>query len=503
MAGSRRADRAAVGAAESAGDAVDEILDDAPVERNTKARVVVAGAAVLYTGLFAYLTMRHHEGMGTQAFDVGLYDQGIWLLSRFKTPFVTIMGRNLFGDHTSFALLPLVPLYWVFPTAKTLLFAQALAIGCSAVPVFLLARHKLRSEVLAALLAIAFLLMPVLGWMNLEQFHPDILEIPFVLFAAYFMARERWVPFLICICALLLVKEDAVLITVGFGAYILCKHNRRIGVVTIVGSALYAAAAFWVILPALNGVGTLNGWRIPFGGPIGFVKTTFLHPGKVMSYVFVEDRMWYVWQLFAPVGLLATLAPGVLFIALPALGANLFSTFLYQYDIHYHYSTLVAPMVMVATIYGIADIARTMVGRRRLVILTLAASVVAACWWGPTPIGRDRFVPVDPNAAQAVSVREAIRRIPADGVVSAYHGWVPQVDHRERIYMFPNPWKATYWGTFEQEGERLPIAETVDWVLLPTLLDPELGAVVLSVRAEFETVYERNDVQLLRRRTAH
>ena len=42
-------------------------------------------------------------------FDLGIFDQGIWLLSRFKSPFVTIMGLNLFGDHASYILLLLRP----------------------------------------------------------------------------------------------------------------------------------------------------------------------------------------------------------------------------------------------------------------------------------------------------------------------------------------------------------------------------------------------------------
>ena len=59
----------------------------------------------------AGLSVELHRGLNTSAYDFGLYDQGIWLLSRFKDPFVTLMGRNLFGDHTSFILILLVPLY--------------------------------------------------------------------------------------------------------------------------------------------------------------------------------------------------------------------------------------------------------------------------------------------------------------------------------------------------------------------------------------------------------
>ena len=47
----------------------------------------------------SWIQVELHRGLGTFAYDVGLYDQGLWLLSRGQAPFVTLMGRNLFGDH--------------------------------------------------------------------------------------------------------------------------------------------------------------------------------------------------------------------------------------------------------------------------------------------------------------------------------------------------------------------------------------------------------------------
>ena len=149
-----------------------------PILADTAARVVLVAATVAYIWLFSYWTIRHHDGYGTQAFDFGIYDQGLWLLSRFKSPFVTVMGRQLFGDHTSFILLPLVPVYWIFPSAKVLLFFQAAALGSAAVPTFLLAREKLRDERLAAAMAVVYLLHPAVAFVNLEQFHPDVFELP-------------------------------------------------------------------------------------------------------------------------------------------------------------------------------------------------------------------------------------------------------------------------------------------------------------------------------------
>ena len=471
-----------------------------PVTPSLAGRAVVLVAAVAYVWLFASSTMRHHDGLGTQAFDFGLYDQGVWLLSRFRRPFVTLMGRNLFGDHTSFVLVPFVPVYWLVPSGKVLLFGQAAALGLGALPTFLLAREKLRHELLAAGMAAAYLLHPTLGWINLEQFHPDVFEVPLALFAIFFMVKERWRPYLACVVALLLVKEDVAILTVGLGVYVALRHDRRIGLVTVALSVLYAAVAFWWVLPALNGVGTLNQWRIPFGGPWGLLKTTVTHPGRLISYLTVEDRVWYVWQLFAPLGFLAFAAPALLLAGIAALASNLLSTFLYQYDIHYHYTSLVYPVVVAATIFGVAGCARSLRARKLLTAFVLACSLVAAYLWGPTPLGRNEFAVSDPRTPHVQSFRQAARLVPDDAVVSAFYGWAPQLGHREELYMFPNPWKASYWGTFAQEGQRRPQADRVEYVIVPSRLDPEPRAVLDSVRDQFDAVYDEEGVLLLKRR---
>ena len=44
---------------------------------------------------------------------MGIFDQGIWLLSRFKDPFVTIRGLEYFGNHVNVTTVLLVPFYWL------------------------------------------------------------------------------------------------------------------------------------------------------------------------------------------------------------------------------------------------------------------------------------------------------------------------------------------------------------------------------------------------------
>ena len=106
----------------------------ARLQRVTLWQWALVAAIAGYTSYFTNLTLDVHHGLGTSAYDYGLYDQGVWLMSRFRAPFVTLMGRNLMGDHTSFILVLLVPIYWLFPSAGALFFTQALAIALGAPP---------------------------------------------------------------------------------------------------------------------------------------------------------------------------------------------------------------------------------------------------------------------------------------------------------------------------------------------------------------------------------
>ncbi|MFM9225770.1 MAG: DUF2079 domain-containing protein, partial [Actinomycetota bacterium] len=142
------------------------------VRRITPWGWATAALAATWCAWISWQLLRMHFGLGTYSYDVGLYDQGLWLLSRFEAPFVTLMGRNLFGDHTSFILLPLVPLYWIAPGTGTLLVVQSMAVAAGSAPVYLFARRMLGSGALAFGIVVAWLAHPAVTGAALENFHP-------------------------------------------------------------------------------------------------------------------------------------------------------------------------------------------------------------------------------------------------------------------------------------------------------------------------------------------
>lgn len=475
--------------------------DHRPIATSATARACLAGVTLAYIGGLSYLTLRNHYGFGTTGFDIGIFDQGVWLLSRLHSPFVTVRGLHLFGDHTSFVLLALVPFYWVMPSPAVLLGVQSLALGAGAIPAYLIGRAKLRSEWCAFACALAYLAHPAVAWTNFENFHPDSFEVPLVLWAFYFVFTRRWRWFVACVAAALLVKEDVGLLTVVLGLYVAWHHHRDVGLATAAVSAAWSLTALFVVLPAFNEEGSLYGSRLTaqFGGIRGFAQTLVTRPWEIASLALGPAQRWYLWQLTASFGLLSLLAPAVLLIAAGPLLVNLLSSFPYQHQLRYHYSTLIVPVLTVSAIVGIASF-RSLRVRGILAAVMAVAAVTSAYLWGP--VGREPAPVADPSTPQAQAARAAIGMIPPDAAVSASYTYVPHLAHRRQIYEFPNPWRATNWGNGTREGTRLPFADDIDYLLVTTSVrnHPEGGAIIRRLEGrEFEVLFDSEGVVLLGR----
>src|SRR3989338_1829402 len=69
-------------------------------------------------------------------FDLGIPDQGIWLLSQNKEPFVTARGMHIFADHSEYIKIFVAPVFLLWNDAKALILLQTLALSLAAIPLF-------------------------------------------------------------------------------------------------------------------------------------------------------------------------------------------------------------------------------------------------------------------------------------------------------------------------------------------------------------------------------
>ena len=462
-------------------------------------QLMLVGIVAAYVAYFTKLSLDIHHGLGTSSYDSALYDQGIWLMSRFEAPFVTLMGRNLMGDHTSFILVALVPFYWLFPAAGTMFFAQSLAIGAGAIPVFLYARKRLESEGMAVVLAAVYLLHPALGWTNLENFHPDSFLGVLVGFAIYAALERHWRMYVVFVVLALLVKEDVSLIIVPLGVWVALRRDRRIGVLTIVGSLAVMAVAMLVVMRSLIGVATRNAWRVPFGGPGGFLSTAFERPGDVVDHLRSDGRPWYVWQMLTPFAWVMARAPEVALIGGVVLATNVVSTFWYQYHVQYHYSLVIVPALALGTVYALGKVRPH--ARRHVVGGLAVVSLYTAFLWGPLPFSRNELAYWAPDHPVAEQLRDVLDVVPGSAVVAAHYRVTPHMAHRTEIYQFPVPFRVVLYGPdISLEGSRLDdIAERIEYVVLTVSKDEEMQRDWDVVDDAFELVESNESWEVYRR----
>lgn len=444
--------------------------------------------SVTYTVWLAVRTTRDHFGLGTSAYDFGLYDQGVWLLSQGKAPFVTLMGRNLFGDHTSFILLPLVPLYWFVSSTGLLFVVQAIALGLGTIPVWKVTRVLLNSPPMCCVAVVAYLVHPALTFTGMENFHPDSALAPLIAWAIYAAVAYRWVQYVSAVVLILMVKEDTALFVVALGLWVALRRDRKIGIITVVGSVWVALVLLFAVMRGIVGVPYRNEWRLPFGGLGGLLRTAVTRPDKLIRHLVSGERPLYLLQLLAPVGFVALVRPEIALLGTLPLLSNLVSTFWYQNQIEYHYAVQFVPILVIGAMYGISKLAEHL--RVWCVSVVLVASLVCAYIWTPLPFMRTEMPRWSPSHPAVAAAHEAMNRVPDDAIVSAYHTLTAHMARRERIYVFPTPYRRVLYGpNVFAKGDRLPFAEEVQYVILPRELEGETAVDWQAERLFFEVVY--------------
>ena len=436
----------------------------------------------------AAISVELHRGLNTSAYDFGLYDQGIWLLSRFESPFVTLMGRNLFGDHTSFILLLLVPFYWFISSSSFLFIVQSMMIAAGAIPVFLYTRRRLESEIAASIFALVYLIHPATVWIGVENFHPDSFLGLFVGFALYAALERRWRLLFVALLLSLSVKEDVALVMIPLGIWLAFRQSRKVGLTTAGISLWYMIMAIFGIQKGINGVPFRNSWRIPFGGVQGLFKTSFSEPAKLVAHLLSESRPFYLLQMMLPFAFIFFAFPEVAAISTFVIGLNLLSTFWYQFHVEYHYSFVVVPVFVFGTVYAIGRIPQKF--RQWLVGACLVSSLFSAFMWSPLPGARTELKYNGSSHPMVIAAQEALSKVPESAIVSAYHPLTAQLARRERIYAFPVPFKRALYGLDAfAEGDVLPFVDEIEFVVLPTNMDDQMQEIWSPVASNFEIAY--------------
>lgn len=479
------------------------------------AAALTAVGIIVWVGIFGTLAVQHHRNFGTWSFDMGIYDQGYWLVSRFGQTFVTVRGLEFWGQHINLIAYAYAPFYWLGAGPTFLMATQAGVLGLGAAPVYLIARDRLGPWYGFAF-ALSWLFYPAVQFISWANYHPEALIPTAFLYLWWFQDRGKWRPYWITLALVLSIREDVALAIIVLGVVMWVRRWRAAGrgeevppgggwapIVTFLAGALWYLFATKLAIPHFNNgeepfyvAYFYSAWGTTMGEVIGSILR---HPNRVVSDATQPDRLRFYRDLLLPLGMLPLGGVGILLMAAPQMLASVIGASPYARMITYQYTTVMIAPIFIASIEGYRRWIHPRPWRHWAIAWMLGCAVVTNIAWSPSPIGERYGLWAMPNGRVELLGR-AIALVPDDAPVTATFSVLPHLTHREQAYDWPNPWKVAYWGN---ANENPPDPAVVEYFALDlrhvAVEDQQIVRDLVAPGGEFETLLEESDVIVARR----
>lgn len=397
----------------------------AKLKPNTLGWMIGASALLLFV-----CSSVRHALFQSSAFDLGIYDQVVYLMSQGQPPISSILGLHHLGNHAAWAVYPLGLLYQIYPTVYWLFAVQAVSLALGALPTWHLARQAGLKESQSTAIAVAYLLYPLIFNVNIFDFHPEVMATPAIL-GAVLAARLGQTVWFCCAITFVLGCKDALSLTIAaMGVWLLVFEKRRLcGALAIIAGIAWFLIVTQVIIPRFSGTEAAAVERYAYLGTsvLEIAKNLLFKPSLILGKVFSLGTLEYFALLLSPViwGLsLRHLTP--LVAAIPALTLNILADYPYQRDLVHQYSLQVLPFLLLAVISNLAAGGGWLKHKRGIILWSIVAFLALAkfsYFWSRYPDHIDTWQ----------ATREAIAIVQTKAGVLASTHIVPHLTHRPFI----------------------------------------------------------------------
>jgi uncharacterized membrane protein len=362
--------------------------------------------AVTVFGAYAALSLFRLLQLNPTSWDLGIYTEYVKQFADLKAPVVDIRaaGFNLLGDHFQPIVALIAPFFRVFPSAATLLIAQALLAALSVFAVSRAAREKLGTGPGRAI-AIAYGFSWGLQQMVEFDFHEIAFAVPLLAFSLSAVVRGRIKAAVWWALPLVFVKEDQGFTVAAIGLYLIVSGLRvkapdlpdvpdlvdsdgddppaspdapdprddrdapwanadpygqsrfRAGQFLLIWGFAWSFLAIGVIIPHFNPAHHYDYWSD--GG--------VLAPGGHLSVTGLVKQLFHAWpdklqtivMLLLPTAFIALRSPMAL-IAVPSLLLRFMSTDSSFWGTLWHYNATVMPIIFIAAVDALVRIRAAM-----------------------------------------------------------------------------------------------------------------------------------------------
>ena len=316
---------------------------------------VIFGCIVFVTGMLATLSILRYLAYNAHMFDLGNMTQAIWSSTRGRPLEFSYRDGILsrLALHAELIYFLLTPLYALFPSPVTLLLTQALLFGAAGFPLYCLAKRRTGNVHAARLITLIYLCYPMAHTAVLYDFHGDTLAMPLLLFAFEALDRRAWRAYALWLFLALASKVYVAAPVCLLGAFLWLKGERRAGLLTVMGGALWGVVVYFGIRPLFASPANIYQQSDALGYAQFYFGTLLTELGKTWALRFANGMA--VFAPIIPIALFAMDWTGLaLAVALPiVLSSGPGPSFYYR---GHHYA-LVVPFVAMIAVHGAARLA--------------------------------------------------------------------------------------------------------------------------------------------------
>ena len=361
-----------------------------------------------------------HGLLQSNAYDLGLFDQWVWLISQGLPPISSMEHVHMLADHGAWLLYVTGGLYRILPSVQWLLGGQALALSLTAIPIWWLAQQAGLRPRGCWLACGLWWLQPVVFNTLLFDVHPETWVMPAFGFALWAERDNRPRLWLLLLLLLLGARDGLVLVIGGMALDLALRRRWRWSAATLgLATGWLLLLSRWLYPLLRNGEGPKAASRM-FGHLLGA-------PLNVLQQLDWGGGLTYLLLLALPCGLLwRRRSLPVLLIGLPLVLVNLLSASPSYRTLIHHYSL---PLAVLAVLGAIDGALQDAAGRRGP---AWALAWASACWLA---LAKPWFFtgPYLQRLAQLDQARSAITRIQPDDAVLTTSFLVPQLSQRRTI----------------------------------------------------------------------
>ncbi len=397
--------------------------------------LTVVGLSLAHSALMSTFAIWQHQRFFSYGYDTGQYDQlfsttlhGQWLAAPSQGNPQT--WGDLAGSHADFIILPLVPIYALYPHATMLLAMQAVLVGTAAIPLYLFARRWL-STAWALVLAIAWLGYAPMHTGQFYGLHTQLFGAPFVMWAICAVEYKKWGLYWLSFALAISAREDVSMGLAALGALLAFSgHRFKTGLATAALATGYFFVIRFAVMPS-TGFANLYAGLAAFGehGFGAIIQTLISNPVFALKSLVTFDKLRFALQVMAPLAFLPVRRPALWLVLIPPSiltiltsgpGSEPMISITFQYVYNWVPYAFAAAAVALAVIGRLPD---GVVRVRAAGLAVLVSTVLANLLWGAyTPTGSltSGFAevpftrPTQADLERAKNIQTLMARVPKD-----------------------------------------------------------------------------------------